>query len=94
MKAQGESEDLPTSEVEHSKMLQYKRASPEMSCGMHRNSESEGVVHVKSSIVWRWERTSGVEDILIYGCRVTDAVRVLGFSVVGMGTQSQGHVRV
>jgi len=65
MRAQGESKNLPTSEVEHSRMLRDKRASPEKSCGMHRNSESESVVHVKSSIVWRWERTSGLEDILI-----------------------------
>jgi hypothetical protein len=45
---------------------------------------------VRSSIVWREKRTSGLQDILINGCCVT----VLEGSVVGMGTQSQGHVRV
>ena len=45
---------------------------------------------MRSSTVWREKRTSGLEDVLINGRCVTDTGRVLGGSVVGMGTQSQG----
>jgi len=75
-------------------ILQDTRASPGTSCVIHRNSESVRVVHVKSSIVWRGSARAVWKISWSNGCRATDAVRVLGFSVVGMGTQSQGHVRV